>query len=1112
VAICLCLPYSQLEPTDQKYVEECLKLSAVMIARDICISAQHGEESIFVDTLGLLLDQDNKYYEEMGGKVVRIRVIDVFQTHGGFGGVAKYLSCDDFPLAFKFLRRLVDASVTLIVVKPDPNEPRPAFTANLYERRKDAILVGNAILGRISTIPLASLDHGSLAAVEHVLSIVYHFVLRSTSEDVDAFYKVYFEFTLRLLTSESGRLQAFGWKQTTALLVIAGLQRPPARAITVSKAGCAWFNGVYSFIGIVRDDGYVNSSDDILYKRVISAAANGGAGKVLTISAENAEGGDRRWSLGSDLEMDLSGSRISSVTYYEADSGADMRPPANGWKPASNTGIHPGPTLHCHGAIVPSGKEYSTVDHQFAKWVIDNRVLELAFSENRSPEWLHGLLLMKFVSDVGTKSMKRNDGYLKASHTLIVWSTCVNSNDTEITIRLCHSLASVFPHLSDEIALKLLTRLHEDIAHQWCKAALFCDSLIHFLCNGCEKDTMNMSNEVKTELQKLFWRIRMRMRDAACQDEVSERHETFMVFESLCASSRKPIGLSGTQSALFGMPRSPTVSVVDHERRQIRVSMPIESVSGEFLVGMHVVAKRDDGDKELVVGSIDRDAIECRMMEGSDKATVEVILPEAGIWELGWQGVLLKSNLVETPRSTLTCVDLTLHAIAQEKQKRTAIDAMEKKAKKQAGDIQSVVQKLRGPCSGQMDANTKFSMLDAAMERGRSTLISLRSLVEASGTEEASVSGIARLSEALATALPVKTDLAVAYDSRGKKLSGKEFKVRVAAVMQSGEAAVWLKNVSAHELESFGGDSNRLFQLLVEGKGGSQQPDEFTLEAASARADLFSKKQIKTLSKHKLEVKARGSKVAQSMLAMSTSPQKHIAPISPSTVKSGDECQGSVKTKQPPKTSDRDEQPGKYLETSTTVTVRKKQVTSENRLVIPVPVAPTARELDETLLRFLEGQANCLRGSPEAYHYWLSHAEYITNIKDLSDAVSDDVYFKQVLLAGDGTVGIKKFKRLVFKSAVHAASDRAANTSPTDTYDKENSNLSSEIEAANEELAVTVKGSRQAQAIVERGALSPNTHERMTHPPLNWNTAVRIEARDAAISTFKGRVPLGRLD
>jgi len=50
-------------------------------------------------------------------------------------------------------------------------------------------------------------------------------------------------------------------------------------------------------------------------------------------------------------------------------------------------------------------------------------------------------------------------------------------------------------------------------------------------------------------------------------------------------------------------------------------------------------------------------------------------------------------------------------------------------------------------------------MLETAMECGRFTLTGLRSLIEARGADEASVTGIARLSEALATALPVKTCL-----------------------------------------------------------------------------------------------------------------------------------------------------------------------------------------------------------------------------------------------------------------------------------------------------------------------------------------------------------------
>jgi len=104
--------------------------------------------------------------------------------------------------------------------------------------------------------------------------------------------------------------------RTVALLefVATAFSRPPAKT-SLSRTldtRCSLVSTPCT-VGILGEEG--------LHKRLVPAAAMGGVEKGLTISAEKMVDDDLHWSLGSDLEMIMSGSSTRSVTYYETDSG-----------------------------------------------------------------------------------------------------------------------------------------------------------------------------------------------------------------------------------------------------------------------------------------------------------------------------------------------------------------------------------------------------------------------------------------------------------------------------------------------------------------------------------------------------------------------------------------------------------------------------------------------------------------------------------------------------------------------------------------------------------------------------------------------------------------------
>jgi hypothetical protein len=194
----------------------------------------------------------------------------------------------------------------------------------------------------------------------------------------------------------------------------------------------------------------------------------------------------------------------------------------------------------------------------------------------------------------------------------------------------------------------------------------------------------------------------------------------------------------------------------------------------------------------------------------------------------------------------------------------------------------------------------------------------------------------------------------------------------------------------------------------------------------------------------------------------------------------------------------------------------------------PVTPLPAPAPSDE-FLAFLIDHKDDIKGSPEAFVQWLAKDD-ICCLRDLADAVSDDDYHA-ALQQGDGTVGIKGYKRNAFKKAIltavcqntteqtpNEANDSFVNDDdvPTellcpishilmvndpvvaaDGHTYERVAISEWIQKQQAELdAARGNDSQQARAILERGVLSPMTHTKMPHLNLTENRSVRIMARD----------------
>ena len=86
-----------------------------------------------------------------------------------------------------------------------------------------------------------------------------------------------------------------------------------------------------------------------------------------------------------------------------------------------------------------------------------------------------------------------------------------------------------------------------------------------------------------------------------------------------------------------------------------------------------------------------------------------------------------------------------------------------------------------------------------------------------------------------------------------------------------------------------------------------------------------------------------------------------------------------------------------------------------------VAAIPSGQGQKDSLLAFLEANKSCLKGSAVDFCEWLRKEEDINSLADLADAVKDDEYLHTVLQVGNGSVGVKGFKRAAFKKVAMAA-------------------------------------------------------------------------------------------
>ncbi|KAL3910923.1 MAG: hypothetical protein SGILL_007494, partial [Bacillariaceae sp.] len=243
--------------------------------------------------------------------------------------------------------------------------------------------------------------------------------------------------------------------------------------------------------------------------------------------------------------------------------------------------------------------------------------------------------------------------------------------------------------------------------------------------------------------------------------------------------------------------------------------------------------------------------------------TADIKLPDFGTWNVYWLATLEDASngntLTETPKSSPThiCCETSRAFDA-----RKRLPGLVTEAKKMYGSLGSICRQWDNfndsvvvtSSSVKLEAQEqKLSHLASQLNKASDLTHRLYITLEDMGwSREEAFSRQKELHElvrCVAEADLVKSK-ASAHVERSRKRQGmKSFRSLVADLIENKDLNSWIKSVTQEEITASGGDLNRLYQILMEGKSVNFLDIErmSSLWTASNRIDLFSEKQSKSL-------------------------------------------------------------------------------------------------------------------------------------------------------------------------------------------------------------------------------------------------------------------------
>jgi hypothetical protein len=310
-------------------------------------------------------------------------------------------------------------------------------------------------------------------------------------------------------------------------------------------------------------------------------------------------------------------------------------------------------------------------------------------------------------------------------------------------------------------------------------------------------------------------------------------------------------------------PRSAGIIATNLKSRVVHLMLNSLKPHDEFqkcCKGIFVVGADGGGHKEVKLLELRDNRLEQAFKKGeagSDTLRLEITLPDHGLWTVSWYALLeIDGYSSTTEQSYPKEVDMTHPEVRRLQGQKPGLVGL---AREQTGHLRSLInQQLSHQTSNREEQERRYWDLHRVISMARTTQQRLSVTLQLLGESEKSCLVLAPLHQVLSEAITEKTKLDDYISANQKKDSLKSFKQSIATMIEQGEATDWMLTVDKEELVNHGGEPNRLYQLLVEGKkANSLLLDSSALGNAAGRTDLFSKKQCEALVSRRDDVEAQ---------------------------------------------------------------------------------------------------------------------------------------------------------------------------------------------------------------------------------------------------------------
>jgi ubiquitin carboxyl-terminal hydrolase 9/24 len=405
-------------------------------------------------------------------------------------------------------------------------QPNSANDKDIEDRAIEIAKATMQYIGNSSEDDLKTIPTEQLTQVQSALQKIFDRLVINRRENTYEYYAFWRSLIWKLITSKSLPLKLFGWQQVDDILMASGFHRPPPRSYLAEGAGCSFANGIYLYSGATTPDGYALGGSDVNYERIIPDDVEDGGGKKLTLFRCTMRSQQKWWFLSEADEEQPGTDRDIDYYQHKSKEHEEIEPPRDGWITCRNAGIDPPPTLLKQGRMVPDGEEFNTLEHQLAKWAIENDIMELVLGDSVHRETVaRSTPLIKFLAsmcerDEGVTSgggKVPNQHCLQLSHLLLAWKTCTRKTDAAVSAQIYQLLVSILPSCPACLAIPLLKEIKESLVQPnkdkqdyLVEVADFCTALaVANPVDGTKGGTMILSNEVRAEVLELLWQVLM---------------------------------------------------------------------------------------------------------------------------------------------------------------------------------------------------------------------------------------------------------------------------------------------------------------------------------------------------------------------------------------------------------------------------------------------------------------------------------------------------------------------------------------------------------------------------------------------------------------------------